>query len=147
MGIDRLLLPASAGVAMRVVGHSMGGLITMRELISHPESRRKVPLLVFYATQQEGAQIARIANEIVSNRVMRQLFPADGNAYLRQLNEDWVRARETVARPTMVCAYERSPRTWKMSPKRSGRDRPVRPAQEPQWRPPASAARRATTKK
>lgn len=51
MGIDRLLLPASAGVAMRVVGHSMGGLITMRELISHPESRRKVPLLVFYATQ------------------------------------------------------------------------------------------------
>lgn len=91
------------------VGHSMGGLITMRELISHPELSRKVPLLVFYATPQEGAQIARIANEIVSNPVVRQLFPADGNAYLRQLNEDWVRVRQAVARPTLVCAYETVP--------------------------------------
>lgn len=91
------------------VGHSMGGLIAMRELISHPELTRKVPLLVFYATPQEGAQIARIANEIVSNPVLRQLFPADGNAYLRQLNEDWVRVRNAVARPTMVCAYETVP--------------------------------------
>lgn len=91
------------------VGHSMGGLITMRELISHPELSRKVPLLVFYATPQEGAQITRIANDIVSNSAVRQMFPADGNAYLRQLNEDWVRVRSSVPRPTMVCAYETVP--------------------------------------
>jgi pimeloyl-ACP methyl ester carboxylesterase len=29
------------------VAHSMGGLVTMRELISHPEIRAKTPLLVF----------------------------------------------------------------------------------------------------
>lgn len=91
------------------VAHSMGGLITMRELISHPELRGKVPLLVFYATPQEGAQISRIARLVVKNPAVRQMFPADANAYLRQLNEDWVRVRNSTPRPTLVCAYETLP--------------------------------------
>ena len=91
------------------VAHSMGGLITMRELISHPEIARKVPLLVFYATPHEGSQITNIAEHVVRNPAIKQMFPVDGNDYLQQLNEDWVRVRSGVPTPTMVCAYETKP--------------------------------------
>ena len=88
------------------VAHSMGGLITMRELISHPEIARKTPLLVFYATPHEGSQITNIATHVVNNPAVRQMFPVDNNDYLQQLNEDWVRVKQSVPHPTMVCAYE-----------------------------------------
>jgi len=91
------------------VAHSMGGLITMRELISHPELAKKVPLLVFYATPHEGSQITNIAEHVVRNPAVKQMFPVDGNDYLQQLNEDWLRVRSTVPHPTMVCAYETKP--------------------------------------
>lgn len=91
------------------VAHSMGGLITMRELISHPEIARKTPLLFFYATPHEGAQITTIAEHFVRNDAVRQMFPVDANDYLQQLNEDWVRVRQAAPHPTMVCAYEKKP--------------------------------------
>jgi hypothetical protein len=91
------------------VGHSMGGLITMRELISHPELRAKVPLLVFYATPQQGTQITQIAKHIVNNDAVRQMLPVDKNDYLDQLVEDWVNVRKTSPRPWMICAYETMP--------------------------------------
>lgn len=89
------------------VGHSMGGLITMRELVSRQSIRDKVPLLVFYATPHEGSQITNIAKYVVNNEAVRQMFPVDANDYLQQLNEDWVTVRNGSPRPTMICAYEK----------------------------------------
>jgi pimeloyl-ACP methyl ester carboxylesterase len=91
------------------VAHSMGGLITMRELISHPDIAKKTQLIFFYATPQEGSDITNIARYVVDNPAIKQMLPADGNTYLQQLNEDWLRVRNAVPRPAMACAYETMP--------------------------------------
>lgn len=98
------------------VAHSMGGLITMKMISNRPDLTSKVPLLVFYATPQNGAEIARVADKVadkvthglVSNGALKTMYPADGDAYMRDLNEDWVRVRARQVRPTLVCAYEKS---------------------------------------
>jgi pimeloyl-ACP methyl ester carboxylesterase len=93
-----------------LVAHSMGGLIVMRELVSHPALRAKVPLLVFYATPQEGSQIADIGRYIVKNNpAVRQMLPVNANDYLQQINEDWINVKSTTPHPTMICAYETKP--------------------------------------
>lgn len=91
------------------VAHSMGGLVTMRELINHDELRAKVPLLVFYATPHEGAQITKIGQYLLNNQALKQMLPVDANDYLEQINEDWVRVTNSTPRPVMVCAYEKKP--------------------------------------
>lgn len=98
------------------VAHSMGGLITMKMVSNRPDLASKVPLLVFYGTPQSGAEIARVADKVadkvtrglVSNGALKTMYPADGDAYMRDLNEDWVRVRARPVRPTLVCAYEKS---------------------------------------
>lgn len=92
------------------VAHSMGGLITMRELVSHPTLRAKVPLLVFYATPHEGSQITNIGQYVMKNNpAVRQMLPVDANDYLQQINEDWVNVTSITPHPTMICAYEKKP--------------------------------------
>ncbi|MEI2456111.1 MULTISPECIES: esterase/lipase family protein [Lysobacter] len=88
------------------VAHSMGGLVAMRELISHPELSAKVPLLMFYATPQEGSDITRIAKYVVQNNAIRQMLPADGNDYLKQLSDDWTGLKAAGRAPKVICAYE-----------------------------------------
>jgi pimeloyl-ACP methyl ester carboxylesterase len=70
------------------VAHSMGGLVVLRDLLTRRELLDKVPLIVLYATPQEGAQIALIADYVAHNPALAQMLPADGNAYLQQLNDD-----------------------------------------------------------
>ena len=88
------------------VAHSMGGLIVLRNLLTHRDLLEKVPLVVLYATPQEGAQIALIADHVAHNPALAQMVPADGNVYLQQLNDDW---RSLPARPHVSCAYEKLP--------------------------------------
>ncbi|MGH8082985.1 MAG: esterase/lipase family protein [Lysobacter sp.] len=88
------------------VAHSMGGLVVMRELISHPELSAKTPLLMLYATPQEGADITRIAKYVIANNAIRQMLPADANDYLKQLSDDWVGLKSSGAAPKVICAYE-----------------------------------------
>ncbi len=87
------------------VAHSMGGLVTMRELLTHREILPKVPLLVFLATPQEGADIARIARYVANNPALEQLKPADHNALLRDLSDAW-NTLPDAQRPAVRCAYE-----------------------------------------
>lgn len=92
------------------VAHSMGGLVTLRTMIQHPEIAAKTPLLVFYATPHEGAEVTRIAQVIFNNNAaVKQMLPVDTNDYLQQLNEDWMRVRTLTPRPALVCAYETRP--------------------------------------
>jgi hypothetical protein len=87
----------------------MGGLIALRELINHRELLEKVPLVLLYATPQEGAQISQVANVVAKNPALAEMFPADRNAYPQSLDEDWKRLRELPARPRVICGYEKLP--------------------------------------
>nr|PZN63532.1 MAG: hypothetical protein DIU62_10935 [Pseudomonadota bacterium] len=85
------------------VGHSMGGLVVMRELLMNRDLPSEVPVIVLIATPQEGAEIARIADHIARNPALSQLKPADRNDLLKILNDDW---RAWPERPRVRCAYE-----------------------------------------
>lgn len=86
------------------VAHSMGGLVVLRNLLTHRETLQKVPLLVLYAAPQEGAQIAAIAQHVANNPALGNMVQADGNSFLQQLNDDW---RSLPERPPVICAYEK----------------------------------------
>ncbi|MEO6969061.1 MAG: hypothetical protein ABI132_11505 [Rhodanobacteraceae bacterium] len=90
------------------VAHSMGGLIVMREMVDKPAHREKVPLMVFYATPQEGSQITAIAQHVVRNPAIKQMLMADENDFLKLLSDDWGRVPEQ-DKPTIICAYETAP--------------------------------------
>lgn len=90
------------------VAHSMGGLIVMREMVSHPEHRGQVPLTMFYAVPQEGSQITAIAQHVVENPAVRQMLMFDGNDFLKLLNDDWGGIPDA-DKPTIICAYETEP--------------------------------------
>lgn len=88
------------------VAHSMGGLVAMRTVIGNPELSDKTPLMVLYATPQEGSQIARIGELLIPNNALGQMTPADANDYLKQLSDDWVRLKARGRAPFVECAYE-----------------------------------------
>lgn len=90
------------------VAHSMGGLVVLRELLTHRELLKRVPLILFYSTPQEGAQIATIAEKVANNPALEQMLPADKDGYLRQLNDEW-KALDAAERPHIRCAYEKQP--------------------------------------
>nr|MBP6750628.1 alpha/beta hydrolase [Xanthomonadaceae bacterium] len=88
------------------VAHSMGGLVAMRTVIGNPELSDKTPLMVLYATPQEGSQIAQIGKLLIPNNALGQMTPADANDYLKQLSDDWVRLKARGRAPFVECAYE-----------------------------------------
>jgi pimeloyl-ACP methyl ester carboxylesterase len=87
------------------VGHSMGGLVILKYLLTHREMLNRVPLVVFYATPQTGAQIADVANKIARNPALAEMLPADKDGYLRAMSSDWRSIQGT--RPHVSCAYEK----------------------------------------
>lgn len=86
-----------------LVTHSLGGLVAMRALISNPELRAKVPLVIFYATPQQGADIANIASRFLSNPALVDMNWADRNTFLQGLLQDW---NSMSPRPKISCGYE-----------------------------------------
>jgi pimeloyl-ACP methyl ester carboxylesterase len=90
--------------AIVFVAHSMGGLVVLRELLTHREVLDHVRVLVFYATPQEGAQVAAIADHVARNPALADMLPADKNSYLQSLNDEW---KSMPARPPVQCAYEK----------------------------------------
>jgi pimeloyl-ACP methyl ester carboxylesterase len=91
------------------VTHSMGGLVTMRQLTAQRDLAHKVPLIVQFATPQGGSQITGIAQHVVNNEAIRQMLLVDHNEFLRELNNDWVEMRRAGQAPTVICAYETKP--------------------------------------
>ena len=93
--------------AVVFVAHSMGGLVVLRELLTHREDLLpRVRGLVFYATPQEGSQITRIAGHVARNPAIAEMLPGDQNLSLQQLDNEW---KALPARPTVRCAYEKRP--------------------------------------
>ena len=87
------------------VGHSMGGLVILRELLSHRDLLPRVPVVVFYATPQEGAQITEVARHILPNTALAQMTPAQHNTLLQSIDTDWKNI-PAADRPQIRCAYE-----------------------------------------
>jgi pimeloyl-ACP methyl ester carboxylesterase len=94
--------------AIVFVAHSMGGLVVLRELLTHREMLDRVKLILLYATPQEGAQITTIARKVAHNPALEQMLPADRDGYLRLLNDEW-KGLEAAKRPPIRCAYEKRP--------------------------------------
>jgi pimeloyl-ACP methyl ester carboxylesterase len=87
------------------VGHSMGGLVIMQEIINHPNRRPQTPLVVLYATPQEGTQLAAIGRLFSKNPALGQMVPGHGSEFLKGLDDAWSRIPRG-QRPKLVCAYE-----------------------------------------
>lgn len=85
------------------VGHSMGGLVVMQELINHPERVAQAPLVVLYATPQEGSQASALAKLFLRNPALSQMVPGDASEFLHGLDNAWSHMPK---HPKMVCAYE-----------------------------------------
>jgi hypothetical protein len=94
--------------AVVFVAHSMGGLVVMRELLTHREVMKKVPVVVFYATPMEGSALAAIGQELSSNSALAQMTDTNANALLQTLDEEWNSA-DGERRPPVRCAYEKIP--------------------------------------
>jgi pimeloyl-ACP methyl ester carboxylesterase len=94
--------------AIVFVAHSMGGLVTLRTLLTYRDLMPRVPLIALYATPQEGSQIAAISQYISPNPALRQMIPGDQNLYLQALDNDWKEANK-VTRIPVICAYESRP--------------------------------------
>jgi hypothetical protein len=94
--------------AVVFVAHSMGGLVVMRELLTHREILPKVPVVMFYATPMEGALIAEIGKEFSPNSAFAEMTPANGNELLQVLDNEWKSVPEK-QRPRVKCAYENKP--------------------------------------
>lgn len=90
------------------VAHSMGGLVVLRELLTHAEIRPRVPVIVFFATPQEGAQITLIAQHLLPNSALAQMTPADHNSLLQTISDEW-NTIPSESRPKIRCAYENLP--------------------------------------
>lgn len=90
------------------VAHSMGGLVALKEMIDNPAHREKVPLIMLYATPQEGSEITAIAQHVVNNPAIKQMLMADQNDFLKSLSDDWGSIPDQ-DKPSVVCAYETAP--------------------------------------
>ena len=78
---------------LRIVGHSMGGLVA-REYILRRQPRfqpeLKVTNLVLLATPSNGSELAAMRRLIPEHRQIDELRHIDkGNTYLQSLNHDW----------------------------------------------------------
>ncbi|HEX7803883.1 MAG TPA: alpha/beta hydrolase [Pseudoxanthomonas sp.] len=87
------------------VAHSLGGLVTLRYLITNPEHLERVPLVVLYASPMDGSDMASIADNVARNPALAQMHNSDANEFLATLNEDWADI-PAVKRPIVRCAYE-----------------------------------------
>jgi len=91
-----------------LVAHSMGGLVSLNTLLTHRDLIPKIPLLVFFSTPQEGAQVTTIARWLIDNPALEEMLPADRNTYLQTLNDQW-KSLGVSPPPQIACAYEKLP--------------------------------------
>lgn len=96
--------------------HSMGGLITRGLLRRYRPLAAQVPLIYFYATPTNGADITRLVEALgrltntagpevaaILNPQIRGMLPAEADAYTSILVRDWQAAQFSIV---SRCAYE-----------------------------------------
>jgi hypothetical protein len=86
--------------------HSLGGLIVQRFLLTHRELAKQVPLIYFFSTPETGSQLASLGHLFSADPLLEQMFPGETNAYLLNLENEWIGAHFSIKR---FCAYEKLP--------------------------------------
>jgi pimeloyl-ACP methyl ester carboxylesterase len=90
--------------------HSMGGLVTRRFLLDLRPSPEKVPMIYFFGTPTEGANVAGIIAHISANPQLEDMRPLVGGGYLQTLREEWLATADSrlnyPANIASFCAYE-----------------------------------------
>lgn len=97
--------------------HSMGGLVVKRVLVdlhrpTQIDMLRKVKAVLFIATPAQGSNLADLAAYLSVNPQVANMKPADFNAFLQGLEDQWqnlMRERQTPPFPRSFCAYETKP--------------------------------------
>jgi pimeloyl-ACP methyl ester carboxylesterase len=104
-----------------IVAHSMGGLVAKRMIVemNRPnldelDSLDRVKGVIFLSTPAMGAPIAEYASWLSLNPQFANMKPADFNAFLQALEDDWqnmLRDRDLlqIPGPRVSCAYETQP--------------------------------------
>ena len=94
-----------------IVAHSMGGLVAIEALTTFPALRAKVPLLVAFATPYDGAQVTKLARQVLRNPAIEDRLPlVGGNTFLSSLSNRWREVKNDIgARTRVLCAYETVP--------------------------------------
>jgi hypothetical protein len=72
------------------LAHSMGGIIVRAFLLSNQSRMRSVPLIFFYATPTNGADIAALAEVASANPQLRGMLPIEGNDLLQSIQSSWL---------------------------------------------------------
>ena len=72
------------------LAHSMGGLVVREYLLNHQDRIQKVPLIFFYATPTNGAEMARVGQLVSANPQLRGMVPIEGNDLLQAIQSGWM---------------------------------------------------------
>ncbi len=104
---------------IHLITHSMGGLIAKRMLVSLNRSFPENYLLtmrsvLLISTPSLGAELGKLASLFSRNPQFQNMAPADLNAYIQTLEDDWqalLRQRRDLGAewPVVYCAYETLP--------------------------------------
>jgi hypothetical protein len=92
--------------------HSMGGLVVRAYLLKVMAAPEKFPMIFFYATPTNGANVAAIATHVSRNPQLKDMLPLKEEGYVGDLEEQWI---ETYRDPKLnypakiasFCAYEK----------------------------------------
>ncbi len=94
---------------LRIVAHSMGGLVAREYILRrqhHAHPQLKLTNVVTLATPNNGSELAKLGWLIPENRQVEELRHIDkGNTYLESLNKDWNREFKGGAHPRHVLLF------------------------------------------
>lgn len=95
-GYDRLIF----------ISHSMGGLVTRAYLLKNQDVAAHTAFAYFFSAPTTGAEIASLAQYILSSPQIIKMKPMNADDYLADLYRQWLAAK--FAFPS-YCAYEKRP--------------------------------------
>jgi hypothetical protein len=92
--------------------HSMGGLVVRAYLLKVMAPPDKFPMIFFYATPTNGANITEIARHISRNPQLKDMLPLREEGYVGDLEEQWIETYRDAklnypAKIASFCAYEK----------------------------------------
>jgi pimeloyl-ACP methyl ester carboxylesterase len=92
-----------------IVAHSMGGLVALEALLTFPELRSQVPLVVTFGTPYNGSQTAELADKVINDQGLQGMLGRDrGNSFLTSLTNRWKQMKlGDGPKPVVKCAYEK----------------------------------------
>jgi pimeloyl-ACP methyl ester carboxylesterase len=77
------------------LAHSMGGLVVREYLLNNQIRIQKVPMVFFYATPTNGAEMARVGQLVSANPQLRGMVPIEGNDLLQSIQSGWMDSGQT----------------------------------------------------